>query len=83
MRHQQLDGAGRETHRDIDARLPSLQEKQALRNLLRNAEIELVADGNSGFDQDGNWRIRIDSSGDLVMEARDSGAWVTQATWSA
>jgi hypothetical protein len=81
MRHQDLDGAGRHTHRDVDARLPSLQEKQALRNLVRNAELELVADGNTGFDQDGNWRIRIDGSGELVIEVRDSGSWVQQAAW--
>ncbi len=83
MKHQHLDGAGRHTHRDIDAQLPSLQEKQALRNLVGNAEIELVADGNSGFNQDGNWRIRIDGSGDLVIEVRESGSWVQQAAWGA
>lgn len=83
MKHTQLDGAGRKTHRDIDARLPSAQEKDALRNLVQHAEIELVADGNAGFDQDGNWRIRIDSSGDLVIELRDSGTWTEQASWTA
>jgi hypothetical protein len=43
----------------------------------------LVADGNVGFDEDGNWRIRIDSAGDLVIEVRDSGSWVQQASWTA
>ena len=83
MRHQSLDGAGRKSHRDIDQHLPAAQEKRALRNLVQNAEIELVADGNSGWDEDGNWRIRIDSSGNLVIEVRDSGSWVQQAKWTA
>lgn len=83
MKHQQLPGAGRETHREIDARLPSLQEKQTLRNLVQNAELELVADGNTGFDQDGNWRIRVDSNGDLVIEVRDAGSWDQQARWTS
>jgi hypothetical protein len=83
VRHHQLTDSGRHTHRDIDQALPTLQEKQALRNLVANAELELVADGNSGWDEDGNWRIRIDSSGDLVIEVRDSGSWVQQAKWSA
>jgi hypothetical protein len=82
MKHQDLTGAGRETHRDIDARLPTLQEKETLRNLIHNAELELVADGNTRFDQDGNWRLRIDSSGDLVIEVRDSGSWIQQARWT-
>jgi hypothetical protein len=83
MRHQDIPGAGRKTHRAIDAALPTPQEKLALRNLVENAELELVADGNAGFDEDGNWRIRIDSSGDLVIEVRDSGSWVQQARWTA
>jgi hypothetical protein len=81
-RHDQLQGAGRRTHRDIDAHLPTDQEKQTLRNVVDNAELELVKDGNTGFDQDGNWRIRIDSSGDLVIEVRDSGSWVVQARFN-
>jgi hypothetical protein len=81
VKHQDLDQVGRRTHRDIDARLPTLQEKETLRNLALNAELELVADGNVGFDEDGNWRIRIDSSGNLVIEVRSSGSWVEQASW--
>jgi hypothetical protein len=83
MKHQALPDAGRHTHRDIDARLPTLQEKETLRNLIHNAELELVADGNVAFDEDGNWRIRIDGSGGLVIEVRDSGSWVQQAKWEA
>jgi hypothetical protein len=81
-RHQSLRGAGRHTHREIDAQIPTVQEKQTLRNLVRNAEIEMVADGNVGFDEDGNWRIRIDSAGDLVIEVRISGTWIEQASWT-
>ena len=83
MRHQDLPDAGRATHRDIDGRLPTLQEKLALRNQVENAQIELVADGNLGFDEDGNWRIRIDTNGDLLIEIRASGSWVQQASWTA
>ena len=83
MAHQDLPDTGRETHRDIDARLPTLQEKLALRNQVENAEIELVAPDNTGFDQNGNWRIRVDTNGDLIIEVRDSGSWVEQASWTA
>jgi hypothetical protein len=83
MDHQKLKGVGRRTHREIDAHLPTDQEKQTLHNMLVNAELELVAAGNTGFDQDGNWRIRIDSAGDLVIEVHDSGEWVVQAAFAA
>lgn len=83
MKHQHLPDTGRETHREIDARLPTRQEKLALRNQVENAEIELLAPGNRAFDQDGNWRICIDASGDLVIEVKDGGSWVQQAAWTA
>jgi hypothetical protein len=83
VKHSQLEDSGRHTHREIDTYLPSDQEKQTLRNVVKNAELELVADDNTGFDQDGNWRIRIDSSGDLVIEVRDSGSWTQQAKFEA
>lgn len=79
--HDRLDGAGRRTHRDIDAQLPTCQEKQTLRNLVDNAELELVAADNTAFDQDGNWRLRINGS-DLVIEVRSSGSWVQKDIWT-
>jgi hypothetical protein len=82
MLHRQLYDSGRKTHRDIDAALPTRQEKNVLRNLAENAQLEFIASGNSGFDEDGNWRFRIDSNGDLVLEVRDSGSWVQQASWT-
>jgi hypothetical protein len=81
VKHNQLQDAGRRTHRDIDANLPTDPEKQTLRNVVDNAELELVKDGNTGFDQDGNWRLRIDTNGDLVIEVRDSGSWVERASF--
>jgi hypothetical protein len=81
MRHHRLQGAGRRTHREIDALLPTDQEKLTLRHLVNDAELELVAEGNTGFDQDGNWRIRIDGGGRLVIEVRDGGSWVEQAAF--
>ena len=83
MKHSQLQDAGRHTHRQIDLQLPTPQEKQSLRNLLDNAELEFIQDDNTGFDQDGNWRIRIDSSGDLVIEVRMAGSWAQQAAFTA
>jgi hypothetical protein len=83
MKHQQLQDAGRKPHREIDAMLPTAQEKLTLRNLVENAELELLAPGNTAFDQDGNWRIRIDPSGHLVIEVRSSGTWTQQAQWTA
>jgi hypothetical protein len=63
--------------------LPTLQEKETPRNLVQNAELGLVAAGNAGFDRDGNWRVRIGGSGDLLIEARDSGSWLRLANWTA
>ena len=83
MDHRRLTGAGRKTHREIDKHLPSPQEKETLTNIVDNGELEMVSSGNAGFDQDGNWRIRIDSAGDLVIEVRQSGAWVEQAKYYA
>ena len=80
MDHSQLTGTGRITHREIDAQLPTDQEKQTLHNIAANAELELLVTGNSAFDQDGNWRLRIDGNGDLVIEARVGGTWTAQAT---
>ena len=53
------------------------------RALVQNREPELIADGNTGFDQDGNWRLRIDGRGDFVIEARDSRSWVRLANWTS
>ena len=83
MRHDGLRGAGRCTHREIDVRLPTEQEKLALRNLVDEATLELVPEGNTGFDQDGNWRLRIDGAGDLVVEVREGGAWVMRGRFGA
>jgi hypothetical protein len=80
--HERLPDVGRVTHRQIDAQLPSRPEKRTLRNIVANAELELIASGNTGFDQDDNWRIRIDGSGNLVIECRVSGTWTAQATWT-
>jgi hypothetical protein len=64
-----LPAASRGAHRDIDARLPTLQgERKRLRNLPQTVESELIADGHTGFEQVGNWRLRIDSSGDPPIE---------------
>lgn len=38
-------------------------------------KLEIIADGNSGIDQDKNWRWRVDSNGDFFTEGRSGGAW--------
>jgi hypothetical protein len=42
---------------------------------VNDQKVEIIADGNSDKDQNGNWRIS-ESSGDLVIEKRISGSWV-------
>ncbi|MEA3374931.1 MAG: hypothetical protein U9R72_01835 [Chloroflexota bacterium] len=82
MHHNHLQGAGRTAHRDIDQQLPSPDEKRTLQKLLREQKLEIVAEGNTDFDQDGNWRLVINSSGDLDLERRESGSWTNKATWT-
>ncbi|MFW6126128.1 MAG: hypothetical protein ACOC58_03395, partial [Chloroflexota bacterium] len=82
MRHDHLRDAGRTPHRDIDKQLPSPDEKMTLQKLLREQKFEIVAEGNTRFDQDGNWRLVINSNGDLDLERRESGSWTTKATWT-
>ena len=82
MRHSQLTDAGRTPHREIDQQLPTSDEKQTLQKLLQDQKLEIVAEGNTGFDQDGNWRLVIDSGGNLDLEKRVSGSWVNKDTWT-
>jgi hypothetical protein len=82
MRHSQLQDAGRTAHREIDQRLPSPDEKRTLQKILREQKLEIIAEGNTGFDQDGNWRFVIDASGNLNLERRGSGIWTTKDTWT-
>lgn len=42
---------------------------------INDQKLEIVADGNSDKDEDGNWRLFIDSSGDLIIQKRVSGTW--------
>jgi hypothetical protein len=53
------------------------------RQLLRDQKLEILHEHNTEFDQDGNWRLRINSSGDLVLEVRSSGTWTIKDTWLA
>ena len=82
MRHGQLQNSGRTPHRDIDQRLPTTDEKITLQKVVREQKLEIIADGNTGFDQDGNWRFVIDSGGNLDLDKRVSGSWVNKDTWT-
>lgn len=42
---------------------------------VNDQKMEIVASGNKDKDENDNWRLR-ESSGDLVIEKRVSGAWV-------
>jgi len=43
-------------------------------------ELEIIATGNTGSGQNGNWRLYIDGSLDLLMQKRLGGVWVTTET---
>ena len=45
-----------------------------LLNIAQDGTFEIIVDGNTDGD-DGNWRIDI-SSGDWIIQKRESGAWV-------
>ena len=82
MRHNELTDSGRTPHREIDLRLPTRNGARTLLNLLQSQELEIIASGNTAFDQDDNWRLRINSSGNLVLEKRESGSWINKHTWT-
>ncbi|MFW6115746.1 MAG: hypothetical protein ACOC7Y_01660 [Chloroflexota bacterium] len=82
MRHDDLQNIGREPHREIDQRLPTTDQKDTLDRITQDQKLEIIAAGNSDFDQDGNWRFVIDSSGNMDLDKRESGSWVNKATWS-
>lgn len=42
---------------------------------INDQKAELIADGNDDKDQDGNWRLFIDSNGDLIIQKRVGGTW--------
>lgn len=44
---------------------------------INDQKLELIADGNSDKDEDGNWRFFLDSNGDLVIQTRLSGTWTS------
>jgi hypothetical protein len=60
---------------DLDRRLPSPAEKAVLRHWVQDGILEFVAEGNTGFNEDGNWRIRLSDS-TLYVEAHTGGTWV-------
>ncbi len=43
---------------------------------VNDQKVEIIADGNSDKDEDDNWRI-IESNGDLLVQKRISGTWIT------
>jgi hypothetical protein len=73
--HRDLPDAGRITHPEIDARLPTAEEKQAL----RGADLDTVYFGDP--DTDGSWRIYFDGT-DLLIQSRESGTWTTQGRFT-
>ena len=48
---------------------------------LFETEIEIIAPGNSGTDENGNWRWIIENtSNNLLLQKRKGGSWVTVGT---
>ena len=43
---------------------------------IETSTYELIHPSNSTNGQDGNWRLRVNSTGYLVTERRESGSWV-------
>jgi len=90
MQHSNLPDAGMTPHFAIDQRLPTQDEKTALEGrqpfpanvlLAPGQALVLLASGNALAEADGNWRLIVDS-GDLLIQARISGTWTTQATFT-
>jgi hypothetical protein len=47
---------------------------------VNNNKLEIVADGNTGEGQDGNWKLTTDASGNLIIQENISGTW-TDSGW--
>ncbi len=44
---------------------------------INDQKLELIIDGNTDKDEDGNWRLFTNSDGDLVIQTRLSGTWTS------
>lgn len=44
-------------------------------NQTQASSLELIKPGNTGKNQDGNFRISIETGGDVISEIRVSGVW--------
>lgn len=42
----------------------------------------IINPSNTSREEDGNWRMRVDGNGNLVMEKRESGSWIVYQTIS-
>ena len=47
---------------------------------INDQKLEIIADGNTDKNEDGNWRIS-ESSGDLIVQKRINGTWTTAETY--
>jgi hypothetical protein len=74
-RHDELADSGRIPHHEIDRRLPTQEEKDAL----RGGDLDTVYFGDPNTD--GSWRITFDGT-DLLIQYRDSGTWQTEARFT-
>jgi hypothetical protein len=73
--HASLPDAGRTSHFEIDARLPTEEEKDAL----RGADLDTFYFGDPNTD--GSWRLYYDGT-NLLIQVRVSGSWQTEATFT-
>ncbi len=47
---------------------------------INDNKLEVVADGNSDKNKDGNWRMKIDSDEHLIIQENINGTW-TDSGW--
>jgi len=50
-----------------------------LLNRINDNKVEIIPDANNK-DEDGNWRLKTDSSGNLIIQENISGTW-TDSGW--
>ncbi len=78
----ELEGFSEELLSWIERRIYNKISKRVnfLLTRVNGQKLEIIADGNSDEDEDGNWKIII-SSGNLIVQKRISGTWITSETY--
>jgi hypothetical protein len=67
---------------DIDRLLPSPAGKALLLHWIQDGILEFVAEDNTNFNEDGNWRLRA-AGNTLYIEYHTGGSWTEIARHEA